>query len=42
MHGVPFSIKDFLNVKGGLTTFGMAQFAHVAKDEDCAVVAALR
>jgi Asp-tRNA(Asn)/Glu-tRNA(Gln) amidotransferase A subunit family amidase len=38
LHGIPFGVKDLLDTKGILTTYGAEPFRNRVPDRDCAVV----
>lgn len=42
LHGVPFSVKDNVSVRGYDSTAGLSKFVDLSATEDAALVAALR
>ena len=42
LHGIPVAIKDLIDTRGVLTTYGSRYYAEHVPDEDATVIAALR
>lgn len=42
LHGIPFGVKDLMDTKGILTTYGAEPYRNRVPDADCAVVARLQ
>ncbi len=42
LHGIPVAVKDLIDTRGVLTTYGSRYYAGHVPDEDAAVIAALR